>query len=381
VKVYAGEEYETRNSIATARRYFEELVAAARVQALGNVVLETVGGLSVVVVIVAGGFEVMKGRLSVPELVAVLVAIRAAHGPLNNVFSRFMEVQRNWASFDRLRELLQTEPELRDKPDAVPLSGPIGSIRFENVSFGYDARSNVLTGVSFEVRAGQHIGVVGPSGAGKTTLVSLVARFYDPVEGRILLNGRDLRDYRLADVHRQMALVIQDLFVFGTSVRENIRYGSVEASAADVERVAVAAEIHEDIERLHEGYDTVLGVGGQLLSAGQIQRVNVARALLKNASVIILDEATSNLDSVSETKIQVALERLTKGRTTFTIAHRLSTLRNADLILVMEHGRCVAIGPHDTLVRTCPLYRDLWEAQQVSTPSPPSVRLAVSGAS
>lgn len=363
VKVYAGEEAEARNSAATARRYFDELIAAARVRALGDVVLETVGSLSVVVVIIVGGFEVMNGGLSVPSLVALLIAIRAAHGPLNNCFGRFMEIQRNWASVDRVRELLRTEPELTDRPNAVPLSEPIESIRFDGVSFAYDGGAPALIDVSFEVRAGQHVGVVGPSGAGKTTLMSLVARFYDPVDGQVLLNGRDLRDYRRADLYRHLALVAQDLFVFGTSVRENIRYGSVGASDADVERAAIAAEIHDDIVKLPQGYDTVLGVGGRLLSAGQIQRVNVARALLKNASLVILDEATSNLDSISETKIQAALERLMHGRTTFTIAHRLSTLRNADLILVMDRGRCIASGSHERLVRGCPLYRSLSEAQ------------------
>jgi subfamily B ATP-binding cassette protein MsbA len=369
VKVYAGEESETRNSIATARRYFDELIAAARVQALGGVILEAFGGLSMVAVIIVGGFEVMDGRLTVPELVAVLVAIRAVHGPLNNWFGHFMEIQRNWASFERLRELLQTEPDVRDRPDAVAFTGPIESIRFENVSFAYGSEPHVLRGVSFEIRAGQHVGVVGPSGAGKTTLMSLLARFYDPVAGRILLNGRDLRDYRLADVHRHLALVTQDPFVFGTTVRENIRYGSAAASVADVERVAAAAEIHEDILRLPEGYETVLGVGGRLLSAGQIQRLNVARALLKDASLVILDEATSNLDSLSETKLQLALERLMAGRTTFTIAHRLSTLRNADLILVLDQGRCVGLAPHEELLETCRLYRDLWEALQGSQPA------------
>jgi ABC-type multidrug transport system fused ATPase/permease subunit len=282
---------------------------------------------------------------------------------MNNCFAQFMEIQRNWASIDRVRELLQTEPALRDRADAIPITEPIESLHFQNVSFGYNARSRVLTDVSFEVRAGQHVGVVGPSGAGKTTLMSLLARFDDPVEGRILLNGRDLRDYRREDLYRQLALVTQDLFLFATSVRENIRYGLVGATDADVEQAAVAAEIHDDIVEFPEGYDTVLGVGGRLLSAGQIQRVNIARALLKNAPLVILDEATSNLDSVSETKIHAALERLMKGRTTFTIAHRLSTLRSADLILVMEQGRLVGIGTHDTLLRGCPLYRDLWEAQ------------------
>jgi ABC-type multidrug transport system fused ATPase/permease subunit len=303
--------------------------------------------------------------MSVPSLVAALIAIRAAHGPLNNCFGRLMEIHSNWASIERLRELLQKEAEVQDEPDAVPISEPIESLCFQDVSFGYDSEARVLANVSFEVRAGQHVGVVGPSGAGKTTLISLVARFYDPVEGRILLNGRDLRDYQRADLYRHLAIVTQDPFVFGTSVRENIRYSCIGASDADVERAAVAADIHEDIVSLPDGYDTVLGIGGRALSAGQIQRVNIARAFLKNAPLVILDEATSNLDSISDAKIQSALELLMKGRTTFTIAHRLSTLKNADFILVMDKTRCVAAGSHEALLRGCPLYRDLWEAQQV----------------
>jgi ATP-binding cassette, subfamily B, bacterial MsbA len=369
VKVYSGEAAETRNSIAKARRYFDELIAASRIKALGDVVLETAAGLSVVVVIVVGGFEVIGGRLTLPSLVALLVAIRAAHGPVANCFGRFMEIQANWASFERFRQLLHTPSEPEDPPDAVLLSEPVTSIEFSHVSFAYGAEPNVLTDVSFDVRAGQRVGIVGPSGVGKTTLMSLVARFYDPVEGRILLNGRDLREYRRSDLRRHLAIVTQDLFVFGTSVRENIRYGRIDASDAEVERAAMAAEIHHDVVNLPEGYDTIIGVGGRLLSAGQIQRVNIARALLKNAQIVILDEATSNLDSISETKIQAALERLIQRRTTFIVAHRLSTIRNADLIVVIEKGRCVAVGSHDMLLLGCHLYRRLWEAQAAHVPA------------
>ena len=366
VKVYAGEELETRNSIATARRYFEQLVSATRLKALGDVGLETAASFGVVAVVVMGGFEIMAGRLEMPSLVATLVAIRAIHGPLNNAFGRLMEGQANWGSLERIRELLATNPDIRDRPDAVALDEPLASLRFEQVSFGYNRDTPVLRDVSFDVRMGQHVGIVGPSGAGKTTLVSLLARFYDPTAGRILLNGRDLRDYKIRDVHRQLALVTQDLFVFGTSVRENIRYGSLTATDADVERAAAAAEIHDDIVKLPNGYDTVLGVGGRLLSAGQVQRINVARALLKDAPIVILDEATSNLDSISEVKIQAALERLMQGKTTFTIAHRLSTLRAADLILVVDRGTVVATGSHESLLRANDLYRELWGTQQVA---------------
>jgi ABC-type multidrug transport system fused ATPase/permease subunit len=364
VKVYAGEALEIRNSITTAERYFQEVIATARVRALTEMVVETLAGISVVVVIVIGGFEVMAGRLSAAALVAVLIALRAVHGPLSNCLMKFMEVQRNSASAERVRELLATEPDVTDRPDARALEGPIETIAFEQVSFGYDAHSTVLTDVSFEARTGQHIGIVGPSGAGKTTVVSLLARFYDPSAGRIVINGIDLRDYRRADLYQQMALVTQDPFVFGTSVRENIRYGHLTATDADIERAATAAEIHEDILALPEGYETVIGVGGRLLSAGQVQRINVARAMLKDASLVMLDEATSNLDAISERKIQVALRRLAHGRTTVTVAHRLSVVRHADLILVMDRGVCVARGSHDALLRDSALYRELWSTQR-----------------
>ena len=371
VKVYAGEEAETRNSIDRAKRYFAELVAQVRLRALGEVVVESVSGLTVVIVTVMGGFEVLQGRMSFPSLVAFLVAMRAMHSPLSHAYSQFLEVQRNWASVERVRELLGTEPEIRDQPDAVPLTEPIRSLRFDGVSFAYRGGTPVLEDVSLEVAAGQRVGIVGPSGAGKTTLVSLIARFYDPTSGRVLLNGRDLREYRLADLYRHLAIVTQDSFVFGASARDNIRYGRPGATDEEVVAAARAADIHDDLAALPQGYDTVLGIGGRLLSGGQVQRLSVARALLKNAPLLILDEATSSLDSISELKVQDALELLMKGRTTIVIAHRLSTLRNADVIVVLDGGRVIGFGPHDALIADCQLYRQLWETQQVVQPSPP----------
>jgi ABC-type multidrug transport system fused ATPase/permease subunit len=366
IKAYKGEDAEARNTISKARDYFNELVRMVRLQSLGQVAVESLAGLSIVIVIIIGGLQVMNGTLEWPALLAFLMAVRALHGPLNNVNREHLTVQRFSASFFRLIELLETKPELEDRPDALPFTEPLGSIRFDSVTFRYDSGDPVLRDLSFEIETGETVGVVGPSGAGKTSLLNLVARFYDPTSGRVLYNGRDLRDYRLADVYDRVAIVTQDPFLFTTSARENIRYGRPTASDADVEAAARAAGIHKELLSLPDGYDTIVGVGGRSLSGGQVQRLNVARAILKDAPLLLLDEATSSLDSIAEAKVQDAITQLMQGRTSFIIAHRLSTLRHATRIIVLEDGRCVGIGPHETLLAESRLYEDLWKTQQLS---------------
>jgi ABC-type multidrug transport system fused ATPase/permease subunit len=295
--------------------------------------------------------------------VATLVALRAIHGPLNNAAARLMDIQANRSSFERIRDLLRVEPAVADRPEAVPFADSLNALRFEDVGFRYGAARDVLRHVSFEVRRGQRVGIVGPSGSGKTTLLHVVARLYDPTTGRVVVNGRDLRDYRIADWHDRVAVVTQDSFVFTTTVRENIRYGRLDASPEDVERAAVDAAIHGDIVRLPLGYDTVLGVGGHTLSSGQVQRISLARALLKNAELLLLDEATSNLDAIADAQLREAVDRLRRGRTTIAVAHRLASVSDADLILVVDGGVIVATGTHQSLLTTCPLYAALWRSQ------------------
>ncbi|MGH2952381.1 MAG: ABC transporter ATP-binding protein, partial [Solirubrobacterales bacterium] len=210
--------------------------------------------------------------------------------------------------------------------------------------------------------------IVGPSGSGKTTLLNLIVRFYDATAGRILFDGMDLRHYRLADVYAKVAIVTQTPFLFATTVRDNIRIGRPEAPESEIEAAARAADVHGELLALPEGYDTVIGAGGRELSGGQAQRICVARAILKNAPLLLLDEATSSLDSLAETRVQRAIDRLMAGRTTFIVAHRLSTLRNADRILVLDRGRCVGLGGHDQLLRDCSLYRSLWDMQLMADP-------------
>ena len=365
IKIYQGERVETERTTDRARRYFDELIAMERVRVLAQVALEMLAGLSLITVVIIGGFQVMSGRLGWPELLAFLMAARAAQGPLNNLNTAYMEIQRYGASVAHIDALLAERPEIRDRPDARPLTEAPAAIQANHLHFAFGG-TRVLEDLSFEVRAGETLGVVGPSGSGKTTLLNLLARFYDPVSGAVLFDGEDLRGFRLADVHDKLAIVTQDPFLFTATIRDNIRCGRPDASDQEVEAAARAAEIHQDILAMPRRYDTLVGHAGRALSRGEAQRVNIARAILKNAPILLLDEATSSLDSHAEAKVQRAVDRLVAGRLSISVAHRLSTLRNASRILVLENGRAAGLGTHAQLLERCPTYRRLWEAQRDS---------------
>ena len=362
IKVYHGERAEADRTIHRARQYFDELIGVERTRALARVTLESLAGLSLVAVIIAGGMQVLGGSLGWPELLAFLIAARAAQGPLNNVSTSYLEIQRYGASVAHIEALLAERPDVRERSDAVAILTPPMRLSADGLGFGVDG-TTILDGISLDVRAGETLGVAGPSGAGKTTLLNLLARFYDPTSGAVRLDGRDLRELRLDDVYRQIAIVAQDPFLFATSLRENIRCGRPAASDAEVEDAARAAEIHDDIVAMPAGYDTVVGQGGRSLSRGEAQRVSIARAVLKNAPILLLDEATSSLDSFAEARVQRAIDRLAVGRLTIAVAHRLSTLRNATRILVLNGGRVAGLGTHADLLVSCGVYRQLWDAQ------------------
>jgi ABC-type multidrug transport system fused ATPase/permease subunit len=368
IKVYQGEEQEARTITEQARRFFRQQVRIVQTRELSNVLLESLAGLSVAVVIIIGGFQVMHGVIQWPQLLAFLVAVRSLHGPLDHINGDLMEIQRHGAAVERIGELLALQPEVREAPHPVACPSPPRRIAFDDVTFSYGEQP-AIDRLSFEVRAGETLGIAGASGSGKTTLLGLVARFHDPSSGVIRLDGWDLRQFRLHDVYRQLGIVTQEPFLFTTSVRENIRCGRPDAGDAEVEAAARAAEMHDEILALPRGYDTVIGMGGRSLSGGQAQRINVARAVLKNAPILLLDEATSSLDSLTETKVQRAIDRLMQGRTTLVVAHRLSSLRHANRILVLDRGRCVGIGSHEALLGDCQLYRSMWEAQLLDQPA------------
>jgi ABC-type multidrug transport system fused ATPase/permease subunit len=371
-KVYHGEGAAAREAVQKGSAHFDALIEMVRIRAMSQVVLRSLSGLSLVIVVVAGGFQVMSGALSWPSLLAFLMAVRALHAPLNSVNGAYVQVKRQGAALDRIRDLLGELPEVADLPGAIPKELASGHISFDRVRFSYGGK-DVLRGVSFDVAPGETIGIAGPSGAGKSTILSLVARFYDPADGSVRADGRNLREYRLADVYQSVAIVTQQPFLFSASVLDNIACGRPGASFAEIVEAAQAAEIHDEILALENGYDTLLGRGGREISVGQAQRVNIARALLKEAPILLLDEATASLDSLSEERVQRAIDHLMEGRTTFIVAHRLSTLRGADRILVLEDGKLVASGGHEDLLLDCPLYYRLWETQHLGFTSPDRV--------
>jgi ABC-type multidrug transport system fused ATPase/permease subunit len=362
IKIYEAEKAEADRTLDRARAYFDELVDMERVRALARVALESLAGVSMIIVIIAGGFQVMAGTIGWPELLAFLMAARAVQGPLQSINTSFMEIQRHGASLASVDQMLRERAEVRDLPDARPLLSPPQTISARNLGYAFGA-TPVLQDVSFDVRAGETLGIVGPSGSGKTTLLNLLARFYDPTSGAVLFDGEDLRGFRLTDLHDKVAIVTQDPFLFTTSIADNIRRGKPNASDVEVEKAARAAEIHDDIVAMPEGYETRVGHGGRTLSRGEAQRVNIARAILKNAPILLLDEATSSLDSYAEARVQRAIDRLVVGRLAISVAHRLSTLRNASRILVLENGVVVGLGTHAELLRESATYQRLWEAQ------------------
>jgi len=349
VQAFANEEHEKALFAVDNGRYRDTKLAAYRVMAASSS-LNYMGMRAVqVVVMVAGASAVLAGELTTGGFVGFLLLVGVFFRPLDKIAAVIETYPRGIAGFRRYLDLLATEPEIADAPGARPAPPLTGAIRFEGVGFGYDAARPVLDGIDITVRPGETLAFVGPSGAGKTTLLALVPRFYDPDRGRITIDGIPLADMTLASLRSQIGIVGQDVFLFGGTLRENIAYGRLGASEAEILRAAAQAQLAPMITALPLGLDTVVGERGVMLSGGQKQRVAIARAFLKNPPILILDEATSALDTETEREIQSALDALAVGRTTLIIAHRLATIRHADRIVVMEEGRIVETGTHAEL--------------------------------
>ena len=363
VKSFAAERRESRGFFTRARGLFDLVMANVRSTNLSSSIVQWLTEMATLVLIWYGGWRIFSGQSSLGVVVAFIHLLRQLYFPVNRISEMNTVLQNSLAAIDRIFEVFDTEPDVRERPDARPLPRVQGEIRFEHVSFGYTAGRQTLEDIDLTIHPGEIVALVGPSGAGKTTLVQLIPRFYDPTAGRVRMDGVDLREVTLRSLRSQIGTVAQDTLLFSGSVRENILYGRPDASEAELLAVSKAAHAEEFIRELPEGYDTLLGERGAKLSGGQRQRIAIARAVLGNPRILILDEATSALDSESEFLIQDALKRLMRGRTNVVIAHRLSTVLHADRIVVLERGRIVQIGPHERLLAESGLYRRLYETQ------------------
>ena len=355
----------------TQRRRFQEEnrgnlrahLSTASTQAVATPVIQMISALGMALVLGFGTWQILNGGLSVGTLVAFVSYLIQFYQPVEDLMRVATTVQHAIASAERIFEFVDEKPDVTDKPDAIRLGRVEGAVAFEDVVFEYEKNKPVLHGVSFAAAPGQIVALVGHTGSGKTTCVNLIPRFYDPDGGRLTIDGHDLRDVALTSLRDQIAVVIQETFLFGATIRENIRYGRLEATDAEVEEAARQAHADEFISQLTGGYESWTGEGGVLLSRGQRQRIALARAILKNPRILILDEATSDVDTETEVLIQRALDNVMRGRTTFVIAHRLSTIRNADQIVVLDHGRVMERGTHAELLDKGGYYAELYQAQ------------------
>ena len=343
VKAFGQEDREQGRFVRHSSKRMSGQVQLSMMQAVFNVLIGLTIAAGTAAALYIGVRHVRSGLLTVGSLLMVMAYIAQMYGPLQLLSTKATDLQAWFTSLDRAFLLLDQAPEIAESPRALRLARARGSFEFRDVSFAYDKSGRGLQHVSFQVPAGTRVGIVGVTGAGKSTLLNLLMRFYDPVEGQVLMDGVDIREYRIADLRRQFAVVLQEPVLFAASIAENIAYGKPDAGDDEIEAAARAASAHEFISRLPELYETSAGERGARLSGGERQRISLARAFLRNSPILILDEPTSSVDMQTEAAIMQATEALMQGRTTFMIAHRLHTLKSCDMILVLEHGRLVEI--------------------------------------
>ncbi|HEY9787600.1 MAG TPA: ABC transporter transmembrane domain-containing protein [Candidatus Obscuribacterales bacterium] len=364
VQSFNLEQFQLARFVNTNQSFFHNTVKAARHEAMMSPILALIGAIGIAAVLWVAGYQVIHNHMTLGSLTSFVIALLLLYSPIKNIGRINGVIQPALAAAQRVFEVLDREPELADGRAARPLAPGQHHIKFDHVYFQYPSNAAmVLRDINLEIPPGQMIALVGPSGSGKSTLANLVPRFFDTTAGAILIDGHPLPAYSLASLRSQIAVVTQDNFLFNTTVEENIRLGKLDASAEDIKAAARAAYCHDFIEDLPEKYETKIGERGVRLSGGQQQRIAIARAFLKNAPILILDEATSSLDNESEKMVQAALNDLMKGRTVIVIAHRLSTVRHADRILVLQEGQIVESGTHDSLLAANATYSRLIRAQ------------------
>jgi ABC-type multidrug transport system fused ATPase/permease subunit len=361
VQAFAREKYEEEKFDAVTAETLQEAIRVARLEAAATRSSQIITALGTAAAVLFGALQVLHGKMLPGELVLVAAYLNNLHKPLRQLAKLSSDFSKAMASADRISEVLDIEPQIQDRPDAVEAPHLNGEIVFQNVSFDYGDGKGVLKNVSFAVSPGQRLALVGVSGAGKSTIVSLILRLYETQEGAIFIDGTNLQHYRLESLRRQIGLVLQNSILFGTTIRENIAYGKPEASLEEILAAAKAANADEFVRELENGYDSVIGERGATLSGGQRQRIAIARALIRNAPILILDEPMTGLDVESEAKVREALDRLKAGRTCLVITHDLLSVADADLVLLLEAGQIVERGRHSELAATSTRYRQLYE--------------------
>ncbi len=357
VKSFAREPYEARRFSQTGDAVMKARISITWQESLFSVVVSTIVIFGTALVLIVGGQHVLRGQMTLGQLTVVLSYLGMVYGPLSAIAHTTGQLQGALAGAKRVRAIFEMLPETLDAPDALDATHVTGNIQFDDVGFKYPDGTEVLRHITFDAKPGEMVALVGLTGAGKTTLVSLIPRFYNASSGSVLVDGVDVQKYRVRSLRDKIAIVLQEPMLFQGTIGDNLRYGRLDATPQDIEDAARAAHAHDFISRLSKGYDTEIAEAGGGLSGGERQRLSVARAIIKGAPILILDEPTSSLDAISEEIVFAALRRLRAGRTTIVIAHRLSTVRDADRILVLDGGRIVAQGRHDELLKTSQLYR------------------------
>ena len=372
IKAYGQEEREKERARSKIDELFLRIFKTLRAKAILSPIMEILGGVAVAVIILYGGTQVIAGTTTTGSFFSFLTALILAYQPMKDLAKLNNNLQEGLAAAQRVFVLIDVEPQIRDREGAVELHAGGGRITFEDVHFAY-GKAPALHGVTIEAPAGKTIALVGASGAGKSTILNLVPRFYDVAAGNVAIDGHDVRDVTLSSLRRCIALVSQEVALFNDTVRANIAFGRPEASDEEIERAARDAAAHGFIMALPQGYDTPVGESGVKLSGGQRQRLSIARAILRDAPILLLDEATSALDSQSEREVQEALNRLAQGRTTVVVAHRLSTIADADIIYVLDHGKVVEAGSHAELLARRGVYAGMYALQVIDEPDPAAV--------